>query len=591
MATLRTMKENKLPVWVKGMSWDDYETKFLACMSTRADGYKAVTGEFLEAILADDLKSDKEISDEERGRMKAENERAYHDLIATLPHGAWLRKVKKAESSVYGGKCAASAWSALRDIIREEVDLDSRDLKNKFDDTTELDIRKKPAEHRRKLEDLRDELKYMHDIEKTDLDIIEQIFKVLPEEYNGVRDALESSAEPLTITRVKEALKIKYSRLMDEMREIRALRNKRKKKKRVIVESDSSDSDSEQGLAVDVGYATQTNISPPTHSAGYQPNNVQTMGQTVWNQGITGGAQVGVYGMAQNRNFRANTTFGMFRGRCNHCGEWGHMARHCPHKDNNGGRMVRTACEHCGKDTHPSHKCWELEENARFRPANWMSIRDPRRNIQGGVGHESRTMMVSNVQRNTVPNEVNVSTNEVGNVGGVSDRVDQESVNELRREVERLRSQLSSVVGNRVTVESNNEGDTETDGTEVEIGFASIMLKPNDEPRTFVRVLSHNKNIYKKEKLVYPIESAFLMWKKWLNFYEDLQDFMNGHFDDVELDIIMYPEMYVIKFKQGEPEGFEARWISAVMETKKVDLNISSDISSDEESNIETGRL
>ncbi len=177
MSTLRAMKENKLPTWQKGMSWEDYETKYLSCVATRADGYNAITGGILKDLRDDNLLETALLDGDTRERMMKENDRAYNDLISTLPPGRWLRTVKESRSEEYGDKCAASAWEALKEIIKEEVDLDERDLKNKFEKSTKFGITKNPVEYLLKLEDIRDELRQIHNVEKTKGDIIEQILR------------------------------------------------------------------------------------------------------------------------------------------------------------------------------------------------------------------------------------------------------------------------------------------------------------------------------------------------------------------------------------------------------------------------------
>ena len=54
-----------------------------------------------------------------------------------------------------------------------------------------------------------------------------------------------------------------------------------------------------------------------------------------------------------------------FKGKCNHCGKWGHSARFCREKQRSqgnykpsaGGRKFRGKCFYCGKVGHPEKDC------------------------------------------------------------------------------------------------------------------------------------------------------------------------------------------------------------------------------------------
>jgi DNA-directed RNA polymerase subunit M/transcription elongation factor TFIIS len=69
----------------------------------------------------------------------------------------------------------------------------------------------------------------------------------------------------------------------------------------------------------------------------------------------------------------AATTTTKFISVCGKCKKQGHMARYCKQKksDDTGIKNLRP-CRHCG-GKHMDYKCWELPQNAKNRPSNWVS--------------------------------------------------------------------------------------------------------------------------------------------------------------------------------------------------------------------------
>jgi hypothetical protein len=66
------------------------------------------------------------------------------------------------------------------------------------------------------------------------------------------------------------------------------------------------------------------------------------------------------------------TTTTKFKGVCGKCKKHCHMARDCKQKksDESGSKNLRP-CRHCG-GKHMDYKCWELPQNAKNRPTNWV---------------------------------------------------------------------------------------------------------------------------------------------------------------------------------------------------------------------------
>jgi hypothetical protein len=62
-----------------------------------------------------------------------------------------------------------------------------------------------------------------------------------------------------------------------------------------------------------------------------------------------------------------------FKGICRNCKKPGHMARDCKTKKSDDTRFkALRPCRHCG-GKHMDNKCWELPQNAKNRPVNWVS--------------------------------------------------------------------------------------------------------------------------------------------------------------------------------------------------------------------------
>jgi hypothetical protein len=69
----------------------------------------------------------------------------------------------------------------------------------------------------------------------------------------------------------------------------------------------------------------------------------------------------------------AATTTTKFKGVCGKCKKHGHMARDCKQKKSEEtGRKNLRPCRHCG-GKHMDYQCWELPQNAKNRPTNWVS--------------------------------------------------------------------------------------------------------------------------------------------------------------------------------------------------------------------------
>jgi hypothetical protein len=356
------MKELKLPKYVAGMSYRDFETKYLTVAGTRGRSKDALEGKFIGQLgpfnnvrgtMIRHMSNTQEAIDNE-------NTRAFADLISSMPNGKLTTVVADSTTDEYPEGCAGTAWKNLMEEIGRKSADDKRRLKELFESEQELSSRKNPAKYIDKLIQVQKELRSKYNYQKNDEDVIDQVLKVVNDKFEGVVDQIMKDRRdnlPITLSSVRESFNEKHL----------FLKRKRGKKgkKKVEISDDSSENEKEEA-----DKALQVMV-------GSRQQNTQG-GFAMVNQG---------YGQPRQFPYREGPRQGVyqpfvrkFKGRCHNCGKQGHKSSECPEKIGSSagrggmGQGNRMRCPHCDKNTHPPEKCWELEQNAMFRLARWVSI-------------------------------------------------------------------------------------------------------------------------------------------------------------------------------------------------------------------------
>ena len=186
MSEVRTthLREQKLPKYNDGIGWKDFEIKYLMAAGTRGRTKEALEGKFMDLSET--------ISDDEQEERELENKRAFADLIASVPGGELTRLVYESKTSQYPEGCAGTAWKNLIQKIGKSSWDDRRRLKEVFESEAELGKQVNPAEYIDKLKEVRAELKSKYDYEKTDEDIIDQVIKVVNNNYQFIIEQIKS---------------------------------------------------------------------------------------------------------------------------------------------------------------------------------------------------------------------------------------------------------------------------------------------------------------------------------------------------------------------------------------------------------------
>jgi hypothetical protein len=81
--------EQKLPKYVTGMGWRDYKIKYLSAAGTRGRTRMALVGEFIGKMPPwTNLRGSKiRNHNVDQDKMEKENNRAFADLVASMPAG------------------------------------------------------------------------------------------------------------------------------------------------------------------------------------------------------------------------------------------------------------------------------------------------------------------------------------------------------------------------------------------------------------------------------------------------------------------------------------------------------------------------
>ena len=312
--------------------------------------------------------------------IKRENGRALAEFVMTMPSGTLTRLVSKEKSEEFPEGCAHSALEALRKRVGKVSASNEGLLKESFESGEKLGKKINPAKYLIKLITIRDTLQDKYQYNKTDQDILDQMMKVLNDNYSWTKNELKKARRMNMILDLDEV----QMELEERYQEIK---NEKKKGKKMILSEDSLEEMDEQAFTcmptnqpymrkVDKGMNRMYRDPNNPHIAYIKMENGEGFERNQGFLDVKKGKGNGIGqlipqqptqfinknqpNMLTNQSYnnnRQNFSYDkQFKGICYNCGAWGHKGATCPEK--------KKPCIHCGKDTHRDEQCWELEVNA-----------------------------------------------------------------------------------------------------------------------------------------------------------------------------------------------------------------------------------
>ena len=107
-----------------------------------------------------------------------------------MPNGKLTTLVASSSTEEYPKGCAGTAWRKLMQEIGKFSTDDERRLKEMFESEQELGSKKNPAKYIDKLIQVRNELDDKYGYVETDIDVIDQVIKVVGKKYDHVVDQI-----------------------------------------------------------------------------------------------------------------------------------------------------------------------------------------------------------------------------------------------------------------------------------------------------------------------------------------------------------------------------------------------------------------
>ena len=124
MTKLGDLKEYKLPKYVVGVSYNDWSKSYMSASVSRSRARDCLKG-----IVREEYKT---ATGDEKKVLGQENERAFHDLVSSMPYGRLMHCVTNSKSEEFEDGCAATAWKNLRAKIIEVSEQEKDTLNEKF---------------------------------------------------------------------------------------------------------------------------------------------------------------------------------------------------------------------------------------------------------------------------------------------------------------------------------------------------------------------------------------------------------------------------------------------------------------------------
>ena len=219
--SLKNLKEQRLPKYIKGTSWELYNIKLLGAAKTRGRMYDSFTG----VILKEHNDIWKVVSESNAPNaptaaqnailkeLEEENERAFDELVQCMPTERLTKIVHDEKTDTFPDGCARSAYLELERNIYETSSGNKRILKDKFERKVKFNSKANPTKYIERITSIKDELKNKYGCIKTDDDILDQLLKVLGHEYSYIKNDIKTKrrkGEDVSLKDIKEALKEEY---------------------------------------------------------------------------------------------------------------------------------------------------------------------------------------------------------------------------------------------------------------------------------------------------------------------------------------------------------------------------------------------
>ena len=213
---LSQLREQRLPKYTEGMNWKDFQIKFLMAAGTRGRCRDALEGLFIGQMPKQSRTSSGLVFlhlTPGQEAIKNENDRAYADLVASMPNGRLTTLMNKAKTEEYPEGCAGTAWEKLVHKLDKKTADEKRRLKELFESGRELPIRENPAEHLDKLIEYRDQLVEEYECTISDEDVVDQLLRVVNDRYEHIGDQIKQEMRlkvPVDLDTVRDTFEEKF---------------------------------------------------------------------------------------------------------------------------------------------------------------------------------------------------------------------------------------------------------------------------------------------------------------------------------------------------------------------------------------------
>lgn len=312
-----------IPFHGKKKMFQQWSGKFLA--AARVRGYAGIlTGKDKVPAEKDDLKD----IDKEKIKNRANNEKAYTDLILSMEEEVCFAYVDGAKSTELPNGDAFLAWKRLnakyRPITRQQRVSQRLDFQNSKLGSWKDD----PDEWITELERKRVYLKDMG-VDISDDDFILHVISNLPEEYDNVIERLEDDIDTLDIEELRDKLNVKYEKIMLRKHIRKSAKISDGEETALIMSSNRQD---EKGIMTSMGFISDQALAvafkkrcPRCGNWGHKREDCKT--------------KIGVSSSTNSsNNSNNNSSGGKSNIKCWACGRYGHIKSECKFnkKDDSG---------------------------------------------------------------------------------------------------------------------------------------------------------------------------------------------------------------------------------------------------------------